>query len=81
MSTSESDSTDTTSYPLAWDKDGNPIDVPAGAVGWRVRRFKLGQNGGTPEMMYAQGVPLVLSISVGIDDLIDATPSLADEVK
>lgn len=57
--------------PLAWDKDGEPIELPPEAVGWRVRRFKLGAGGGIPEVVYADGIPLIIALDATVEDLID----------
>lgn len=55
---------------LAYNMNGEPFEVPATATGWRVRRMK---HKGAPEVVYSRdGVPLVLPIDAGIDDLREA---------
>jgi len=52
---------------LAFTSEGEPIDVPPGAVAWQVRRP---QPKGRPETVYgADGLPLFLPIDAGIEDL------------
>ncbi len=57
-------------YPLAFDVDGNPLDVPEHAVGWRVRR-----NGGRgrPRSIFdpETGLQLDIPITSKIEDLIE----------
>lgn len=54
--------------PLARDQDGNPIELPEGAVGWRVRR----QTGGRPRLMLdASKQPLLLPLEYTIADVED----------
>lgn len=48
-------------YPLAHDDSGNPIDVPANAAGWLVRRHAGGR--GRPAAVYdGDGRPLVVPL-------------------
>lgn len=58
------------SAPLAWGQHGDPIDLPADAAGWRVRRHKLGDRGGPPEVVYAKGRPLLLELDATVEELI-----------
>jgi hypothetical protein len=52
---------------LAFNLNGEPFDVPANAVGWRVRRMK---SKGAPEVVYGRnGLPLVLPIEADLDDV------------
>ena len=61
---------------LAFNVNGDRFDVPAHAVGWRVRRLK--PNRGAPEIVYDRnGRPLVLSIDADIDDLREAVKTPA----
>lgn len=57
--------------PLAFNSEGDPFDVPAAAVGWRVKRHQPGR--GAPELVYSSaGLPLVIPIEAGIDELHQA---------
>jgi hypothetical protein len=52
---------------LAFNLNGEPFDVPANTVGWRVRRMK---SKGAPEVVYGRnGLPLVLPIEADLDDV------------
>jgi hypothetical protein len=52
---------------LAFNLNGDPFEVPPGAVGWRVRKMK---SKGAPEVAYGRnGQPLVLPLEADIDDL------------
>jgi hypothetical protein len=52
---------------LAFDVEGEPIDVPRDAVAWAVRRVAIR---GRPQRMYTgQGLPLFLPITAGIEEL------------
>jgi len=55
--------------PLAWGQYGEPIKVPPAAQGWRVRRFVPGARGGAPEVVYCDGIPLMLPIESTAEDL------------
>lgn len=59
-------------YPLARDTDGNPIDVPANATAWRVR--KLAAKAGRPKLIYDNetGLPLELPLTASILELAEA---------
>jgi hypothetical protein len=63
-------------YPLANDVNGNPIEVPQHAVGWRVMR-RSGRQG-RPQCVYdpATGAQLVLPIDANIDSLRDYGPGV-----
>jgi len=60
-------------YPLAFDVDGNPLDVPEDAESWRVRR-----NGGRgrPRAIFDSetGLQLDIPITSKIEDLIERVP-------
>jgi hypothetical protein len=58
-------------YPLAFDSNGNPLDVPAEAVAWRVRRG--GGKRGRPRNVFDEetGRQLEIPLASTIDDLID----------
>jgi hypothetical protein len=51
---------------LAWGLNGEPIEVPAEASGWRVRRHRAGSP---PEVVYVRGLPLILPIEGTAEDL------------
>jgi hypothetical protein len=56
---------------LAFNLNGDPFEVPANAVGWRVRRMK---QKGAPEVVYGRnGLPLVLPIEADLDDVRQET--------
>jgi hypothetical protein len=55
---------------LAWGQNGEPIELPADAAGWRVRRHRLGDRGGPPEMVYHRGRPMILPLTATADDLL-----------
>ena len=61
--------TETRTYPLANDANGNPIDVPGEAKAWRVRR--LAKKAGRPKVIFdpESGRPLELPLTSTIDDL------------
>jgi hypothetical protein len=53
---------------LAFDEDGEPIDLPSVATGWRVKRMKATR--GAPGLVYGgDGAPLVLPLDADIEDL------------
>jgi hypothetical protein len=58
-------------YPLANDANGNPLDVPADAVAWRVRRG--GGRRGRPRIVFDNetGRQLEVPLESTIDDLVD----------
>ncbi|HTR55005.1 MAG TPA: hypothetical protein VMJ10_30175 [Kofleriaceae bacterium] len=52
---------------LAFNVNGEPFEIPAGAVAWRVRKMKAK---GAPEVAYGRnGQPLMLPIEADLDDL------------
>ena len=52
---------------LAFNMNGDPFEVPAGAVAWRVRKMK---PKGAPEVAYGRnGLPLVLPVEADLNDL------------
>jgi hypothetical protein len=57
-------------YPLAYDSNGNPLDVPAAAVAWRVRRG--GGRRGRPRNVFDGETGRQLEIPLGstLDDLV-----------
>ncbi len=57
--------------PLAHDADGNPLDVPRQAVGWRVRR--LAAKAGRPKVVFdlERGRPLELPLTVDFAELAE----------
>lgn len=59
-------------YPLAFDGNGNPIDVPEGAIAWRVRRG--GGRRGRPSHVFDSetGRQLEIPLGASIDALIEA---------
>lgn len=55
-------------YSLAFDEEGNPLDVPLSAIGWRVKRHGGGK--GRPGLLHDnRGRPLVVPLDVSIEDL------------
>jgi len=53
---------------LAFDEDGEPIDLPPVAVGWRVKRMKATR--GAPGLVYgSNGAPLVVPLDADVEDL------------
>lgn len=67
---------ETNRYPLANDLDGSPIEVPAEAVAWRVRR-RAGKQG-RPQCVYDRdtGAQLEIPIDATIDDLREYGPGV-----
>jgi len=62
---------DETMYPLANDENGHPIEVPAHAAGWLVRRH--GRGKGRPAAVYdGDGRPLVVPLEATAADLVAA---------
>lgn len=59
-------------YPLANDTNGNPLQVPEHAVGWRVR--KLARKAGRPKVIFdaESGRPLELPLAVSYEEFADA---------
>ena len=54
--------------PLARDQDGNPIELPDGAVGWRIRR----QTGGRPRLLLdSKKQPMVFPLDYTLADVED----------
>ena len=52
---------------LAFNVNGEPFEVPASAIGWRVKSLKAK---GAPEVVYGRdGLPLVLPVDSDLDDL------------
>ena len=53
---------------LAFNEDGDPIELPPVATGWRVKRMR--GTRGAPGLVYgADGAPLVLPLKMDIEDL------------
>lgn len=69
--TNETTNEDAPQYPLANDASGNPLDVPAEAVAWRVR--KLARRAGRPKVLFdvETGRPLELPLTVTFDDFVE----------
>lgn len=54
-------------FELAFDLEGNPVDVPSAAVGWCVR--KLGLRG-RPQLVFGpEGLPLIVPIDATLAEL------------
>lgn len=52
---------------LAFNVNGEPFEIPGGAIGWRVRRLK---QKGAPEVVYGKdGAPLMLGLEADLDEL------------
>jgi hypothetical protein len=58
--------------PLAWSQGGDLIDLPAAAVAWRVKRLSASAKGGAPEVVYSDGVPLVVPVTIGAADFAES---------
>jgi hypothetical protein len=57
--------------PLARDQDGNPIELPDGALGWRIRR----QTGGRPRLLLdSKKQPMLFPLDYTIADVEDILP-------
>jgi hypothetical protein len=62
---------ETTNLPLGRDMAGNPVDVPAEAVAWRVRRAANGR--GRPRNVYnCDGQQLEVALDATVEDLREA---------
>ncbi len=64
-------------YPLAFNQHGDPIEVPKGVTGWRVKRLprRVGgkDKGGAPAVVYGDdGRPLVIPVNATGEDLRQA---------
>jgi hypothetical protein len=68
----ENETKEAARYPLAFDQNGNPIEVPTNAVAWRVRRG--GGRRGRPRNVFdaETGRQLEVPLGAGLDDLIEA---------
>lgn len=62
-------------HPLAWDKDGDPVELPETATRWRVRR--VNPSGG-PSAVNAHGEPLMIALEATADDLSEALGSVGE---
>jgi hypothetical protein len=65
--------------PLAWDRNGEPVELPATAVAWRVRRAAQHGKGGAPAIVWRDGQPLVCALEttvVGLRELVGDKPAL-----
>lgn len=62
----------TSRYPLAFDQNGNPLEIPEGAVAWRVRRG--GGRRGRPRNVFdpETGRQLEIPLGANLDELINA---------
>jgi hypothetical protein len=68
--------------PLAWSQTGEPIELPANAALWRVRRQTGNGRGGAPELVYApDGLPLVVDITISAADFADAVERRAGKYR
>ena len=67
--------------PLGWGLHGDRIDVPETATGWRVKRLSGTGRAGAPEVVYANGVPLFLPLSAGVQDLSEAVDGIAGKYR
>ncbi len=57
--------------PLARDPDGNPIELPDGAIGWRIRR----QTGGRPRLLLdSKKQPMLFPLDYTVADVEDILP-------
>jgi hypothetical protein len=57
--------------PLARDQDGNPIELPDGAIGWRIRR----QTGGRPRLLLdSKKQPMLFPLDYTVTDVEDILP-------
>jgi hypothetical protein len=58
-------------YPLANDANGEPLDVSADAVAWRVR--KLARKAGRPKLIFDSetGRPMELALTITFDDFCE----------
>jgi len=54
-------------YAEVFDDDGNPIELPAEAVAWRVRRVPS-SRGGRPVVIFRGGRPLELELDAPVED-------------
>ena len=63
--------TNATKHPLANDANGNPLDVPPEAVGWRVR--KLARKAGRPKVLFdtETGRPLEVPLAITCEDFAE----------
>ncbi len=68
MSDVDPNSTSSRTYPLAFDANGEPLDVPSHAVAWRVR--KLAKKAGRPKVIFdaETGRPMELPLAASFDD-------------
>jgi hypothetical protein len=68
MSDVDPNSSSHRTYPLAFDANGEPLDVPSHAVAWRVR--KLAKKAGRPKVIFdaETGRPLELPLAASFDD-------------
>ena len=63
---------------LAFDRNGDPIVLPATAQLWRVRRFRSPGSRGAPEVVLTKdGAPLFLPIDIGYLEFRDAVGEVA----
>ena len=68
MSDIDPNSSSPRTYPLAFDANGEPLDVPSHAVAWRVR--KLAKKAGRPKVIFdaETGRPMELPLAASFDD-------------
>src|ERR1043165_7125129 len=53
---------------LAFNEDGDPIELPPTATGWRVKRMR-GRRGAAGLVYGADGAPLVIPLETHVEDL------------
>lgn len=57
-------------FELAFDQDGDPIEVPSAAVSWRVRKLPVR---GRPQVVYgSDGLPLIVPIGATLAEFRSA---------
>ena|SRR5579871_4864527 len=62
---------------LGWGADGSPIEIEEGAAHWGVRRMPATRKGGAPEVIYRDGLPLLLDLDADLETLracVDGRP-------
>lgn len=66
-------------YPLAWDRNGEPVALPSTALALRVRRAAQHGKGGAPSTVWRDGQPLSCALEttvVGLRELVGDKPGL-----
>lgn len=65
--------------PLAWDRNGEPVELPQAAVALRVRRSSQTARGGAPSVVWRDGQPLVCALEttvIGLRELVGDKPGM-----